>query len=49
MASPEVIRQSLERAVETVTLRPNRGQRTYANVASIGEGTRCRVVEQQDS
>ncbi len=48
MASPEVIRQSLERAVETVTLRPNRGQRTYANVATIAEGTHCRVVEQHD-
>ena len=48
MASSEVIRQSLERAVETVTLRPNRGQRTYVNVASIGDGTHCRVVEQHD-
>jgi uncharacterized OsmC-like protein len=45
MADPDVIRQSLERAVETVTLRPTRGQRTYTNVATISEGTRCRVVE----
>jgi len=48
MNSPEVIRQSLERAVETVKLRPSRGQRTYTNVATIAEGTRCRVVEHHD-
>lgn len=48
MASPEFIRLSLERAVDTVTMRPSRGQRTYSNVASIGEGTRCRVVEHHD-
>jgi uncharacterized OsmC-like protein len=48
MASTETIRMSLARAEETVTLRPSRGQRTYVNVASIAEGTRCRVVEHHD-
>ena len=48
MASPEIIRQSLERAVETVALKPTRGLRTYSNVATIVEGTRCRVIEQHD-
>jgi len=48
MNSSDDIRRSLERAVETVTVQPNRGQRTYANTATVCEGTLCRVAEQND-
>lgn len=39
------IRDALVRAEKTVTLRPERGQRTYRNVALLTEGTLCHVEE----
>lgn len=39
------IRDALVRAEKTVTLRPERGQRTYRNIASLTEGTLCHVEE----
>lgn len=39
------IRDALNRAVKTVTLRPERGQRIYRNVAFVGQGTQCEVDE----
>lgn len=42
------IREALERATRTVTLRPKRGQRTYTNTARVQHGTRCVVSEGTD-
>ena len=39
------IRDALDRAVKTVTLRPERGQRVYRNVAVVDRGTRCEAHE----
>lgn len=39
------IKQTLERAVKTVTLRPERGQRVYRNTATIDAGLLCHVEE----
>ena len=39
------IRDALTRANETVILRPQRGQRTYRNVATLTEGTLCHVED----
>lgn len=39
------IKQALDRAAKTVTLRPERGQRVSRNVATVGEGTWCQVEE----
>ena len=45
MSDTQSIKQALDRAARTVTLRPERGQRVYRNVAAVGEGTLCRVEE----
>lgn len=45
MRNTEVTRSALLRARHVVTLRPERGQRTYSNTASITDGTACTVVE----
>ncbi|MEM1046835.1 MAG: OsmC family protein [Pseudomonadota bacterium] len=45
MSDSVTIRQALDRACRTVTLRPERGQRTYRSVATIGNGTQCHVEE----
>ncbi len=45
MQDVPAIKSALERAVKTVTLRPERGQRVYRNVASVREGTVCQVEE----
>ena len=39
------IKQAIERAVKAVTLRPERGQRTYRNLARVDCGTLCHVEE----
>lgn len=39
------IRDALERAERTVSLRPERGQRVYRNTARLVRGTRCEVSE----
>lgn len=41
------IREALERAVKTVTLRPERGQRIYRNTAT-SEADTCCMVEEAD-
>lgn len=45
MSDVQTIKTAMERATQTVTLRPERGQRVYRNVATLGEGTHCRVEE----
>ena len=45
MSDSQSIKQALDRAARTVTLRPERGQRVYRNVAVVGEGTQCKVEE----
>ena len=45
MTSQTLIKSALERSVQTVTLKPARGQRTYTNVATVDAGTICRTVE----
>ena len=45
MSDVQTIKQALDRAARTVTLRPERGQRVYRNVAAVSEGTECRVEE----
>lgn len=45
MSERQTIKQALERAAKTVTLRPERGQRVHRNVATVGEGTQARVEE----
>lgn len=45
MTSQTLIKSALERSVQTVTLKPARGQRTYTNVATVGAGTICRTIE----
>lgn len=45
MSEAEAIKQALERAAKTVTLRPERGQRVYRNVATLSGGTECQVEE----
>lgn len=45
MASREQIRDALERATKTVTLKPSVGQRVYVNTAVIENGLTCRVQE----
>ncbi|MEM9045418.1 MAG: OsmC family protein [Pseudomonadota bacterium] len=42
------IRAALERAARTVTLRPERGQRTYTNIARVQHGTCCTISEGND-
>lgn len=41
----EITKSALLRARHTVTLRPQRGQRTYRSIASIIDGTTCRTTE----
>lgn len=45
MSGMQSIKQALDRAARTVTLRPERGQRVYRNVAAVSEGTLCHVEE----
>src|ERR1700759_3557706 len=45
MTSQDEIRTALERAAQTVTLRPSVGQRIYVNTAVVEEGLTCRVRE----
>jgi uncharacterized OsmC-like protein len=45
MSDMESVREALDRAARTVTLRPERGQRVYRNVAAVGEGTKCLIEE----
>ncbi len=45
MSDVQTIKQALNRACRTVTLRPERGQRVYRSVATIGDGTQCHVEE----
>lgn len=45
MTDHQKIKDALDRASKTVTLRPERGQRVYRNVARISEGTVCHVEE----
>jgi uncharacterized OsmC-like protein len=45
MSDIQSIKAALDRATKTVTLRPERGQRVYRNVATLGEGTCCQVDE----
>lgn len=45
MSNTQTIKQALDRAVKTVTLRPERGQRVYRNVAIVDAGTRCETEE----
>ena len=45
MSDTQSIKQALDRATRTVTLRPERGQRVYRNVAIVSEGTLCQVEE----
>ncbi len=45
MSDVQTIKQAMERAEKTVTLRPERGQRVYRNVATVSDGTLCRVEE----
>lgn len=45
MSDMRSIKAALDRAAKTVTLRPERGQRVYRNLATVSEGTRCHVEE----
>ena len=45
MSTTQRLKQAMERAIRTVTLRPERGQRSYRNVATLKDGTLCRVEE----
>lgn len=45
----EITKSALLRARHTVTLRPERGQRTYRSVATISDGTACCVTEGSQS
>ena len=45
MADSKMIKEALDRAEQTLKLRPERGQRVYRNVAHITEGTLCQVEE----
>lgn len=45
MSDMHVIKSALQRAERTVTLRPERGQRVYTNVATLEAGTCCRIAE----
>ena len=45
MSDRQTIKQALDRANKTVTLRPERGQRVYRNVATVGAGLQCHVEE----
>ena len=45
MSGMQSIKQALDRAARTVTLRPERGRRVYRNVAAISKGTLCQVEE----
>jgi len=45
MSDLPTIKQALERAVKTVALRPERGQRAYSNTATIDSGLLCHVEE----
>ncbi|MEM0990264.1 MAG: OsmC family protein [Pseudomonadota bacterium] len=42
------IAEALRRAERTVTLRPERGQRTFRNIARVTRGLRCEVIEGDD-
>ena len=45
MSDVQLIKSAMERAARTVTLRPERGQRVYRNVATLEAGTCCRIEE----
>ncbi|MEM7776270.1 MAG: OsmC family protein [Pseudomonadota bacterium] len=45
MSDVETIKNALDRATKTVTLRPERGQRVYRNVATLTSGTQCAIEE----
>ena len=45
MQSPEQIKRSLVRAMNTVRTRPSIGQRTYTSHATITNGLECQVTE----
>lgn len=45
MSNNQTIKAALDRAVRTVSLRPERGQRVYRNVAVVRAGTLCHVEE----
>ncbi len=45
MTDLQIIKQAVERAVKTVTLRPERGQRVYRNTATVDDGLFCQVEE----
>lgn len=48
-AKTEIIKSALLRARHTVTLKPERGQRTYRSVATIADGTACCATEGNQS
>ncbi|MEM8876358.1 MAG: OsmC family protein [Pseudomonadota bacterium] len=45
MSDLQDMKQALDRSTQTVTLKPERGQRVYRNAAAISEGTLCHVEE----
>lgn len=45
MSDTQSIKDALERAVRTVTLKPQRGQRVYRNIATVSAGAECHVEE----
>lgn len=45
MMTQEQIKAALERAANTITLRPAVGQRVYVNTAVVEDGLTCRVQE----
>ncbi|MEM8796178.1 MAG: OsmC family protein [Pseudomonadota bacterium] len=49
MKDKEKIKAAFERAIQTVTLRPERGQRTYRNVARLTKGLQCRIEEDKQT
>lgn len=45
MATPDTIKQALERAANLLSLRPAKGQRTYTSTATVTNGLSCRIDE----
>lgn len=45
MASPKFIKEALDRASNTISLKPSVGQRVYTNTAVVESGVACRMQE----
>lgn len=49
MPSPDQIKAALDRAANTIVLKPSVGQRVYAVAAVVEDGLACRVEEKEHS